>query len=320
MAAEKRILGKTGIEITPIGLGCWQFCGGGFGGMFWNSPPQDEVNNIVKIALDGGINWFDTAEMYGGGRSEKALSTALQNAGVGNGDVVIATKWRPFLRRAKNIIRTIGNRQKFLSPFDIDLYQIHLPFSFSSIEAQMNAMASLVKQGKVRSVGVSNFSVEQMKQAYKALAEHDLPLASNQVRFNLIDRSIELQGVLDAAKEMGITIIAYSPLAQGLLTGKFHNDPTLVKKLPILRKSATQRMLESSRQLVNLLEEIATSYSCTPSEVALSWVINYAGDTVTAIPGASKAEHISQNVNSMNLVLTADEMKKLDEVSRNITR
>ena len=318
MTVRKRQLGNTGIEITPIGLGCWQFCRSGFGRLYWNSPPQDEINNIIKMALDGGISWFDTAEAYGSGKSEQALSKALIKAGKSSSDVVIATKWLPVLRTAKNITRTISKRQHCLSPFEIDLYQIHFPNSFSSIEAQMNAMATLVKEGKIHAVGVSNFSAEQMRQAHTALEKHGMPLASTQVRFNLLDRMIEKQGVLDTAKELGITIIAYSPLAQGLLTGKFHKDPDLVKKLPFSRKKAAGRMLEKSQPLVTLLEEISSSYGCAPSEVALSWLINYAGDIVVAIPGASKADHIAQNVNALNLKLTDDEMKKLDEMSRDL--
>jgi aryl-alcohol dehydrogenase-like predicted oxidoreductase len=318
MTVKKRQLGNTEIEITSVGLGSWQFCGSGFGRLYWHSPPQDEINNIVKIALDGGISWFDTAEAYGSGKSEQAISTALIKEGKSNGDVVIATKWLPILRTAKNITRTINKRRHFLSPFEIDLYQIHFTGSFSSIEAQMNAMATLVKEGKIRSVGVSNFSAEQMRQAHTTLEKHGLPLASHQVRFNLLDRTIEKQGILDTAKELGITIIAYSPLAQGLLTGKFHKDPGLVKKLPFSRKRAAGRLLEKSRPLVALLEEISSSYNCTPSEVALSWVINYAGDTIVAIPGASKADHIAQNVNAMNLKLTDDEMKKLNQMSGDI--
>jgi aryl-alcohol dehydrogenase-like predicted oxidoreductase len=318
MAVNKRLLGNTEIEITPIGLGCWQFCGSGFGRLYWNSPPQDEINKIIKTALDGGINWFDTAEAYGSGRSEKALSTALLNAGKSNGEVVIGTKWLPMLRTAKSLLKTVRKRQDFLYPYHIDLYQVHFPGSFSSIESQMNAMATLVEEDKIGSVGVSNFSVDQMLQAQTALEKHGLPLASNQVRFNLLDRTIEKQGVLSAAKDLGITVIAYSPLAQGLLTGKVHKDPSLIKNLPFSRKRAAGRMLETSRPLIVLLEEISSSYGCTPSEVALSWVINYAGDTVVAIPGASKANHIAHNVNAMSLKLTDDEMRKLDEMSRGI--
>ncbi|MFC1932631.1 aldo/keto reductase [Chloroflexota bacterium] len=319
MAVEKRHLGKTEIEITPIGLGCLQFHGGGSSASIWKALPQDKVDTIIKTALEGGINWFDTAEVYGYGRSEKALSTALSNAGKVNGEVVVATKWFPFFRTAGNISRTIGDRQRYLAPFHIDLHQVHFPYSFSSVEVEMNAMAALVKAGKIRSVGVSNFKAEKMRRAHAALAKHGLPLASNQVRFNLVGRNKEKEGVLDAARELGVTIIAYSPLAQGLLTGRFHKNPELVKKLPFGRRMLTNRMMEKSRPLIKMLEDIAGSYNCTASEVALSWVINYIGDTIVAIPGASKTEHALQNVGAMNLKLTKDEMVKLDELSRMIT-
>ncbi len=179
-------------------------------------------------------------------------------------------------------------------------------------------MAALVKAGKIRSVGVSNFKAEKMRQAHTALARHGLPLASNQVRFNLVGRNKEKEGVLDAARELGVTIIAYSPLAQGLLTGKFHKNPDSIKKLPSFRRITTGRMIEKSRPLIRTLEDIAASYNCTASEVALSWVINHMGDTIVAIPGASKTEHVLLNVGAMNLKLAPDEMVKLDELSRTI--
>lgn len=320
MAIEKRHLGKTEIEITPIGLGCWQFHSGrGLSAIVWKSLPQEEVNKIINTALEGGINWFDTAEAYGQGGSEKALSTALSNAGKVNGEVVIATKWLPFFRTAGNISHTIGDRQQYLAPFKIDLYQIHLPYSFSSVESQMDAMAALAKTGKIRSVGVSNFSAKQMRRAHAALARHGLPLASNQVRFNLLARNKEKEGVLDAAKELNITIIAYSPLAQGLLTGKFHKNPELLNKLPFIRRKLVHRWFEKSRTLIKALEDIAGSHNCTASEVALSWIINYQGDSIVAIPGASKTEHMIQNIGAMTLKLSKEEMAKLDELSRMVT-
>ena len=320
MAMEKRQLGNTGIEITPIGLGCWQFGGSGrMNELVWKPLPQGDVDGIVKTSLEGGISWFDTAEAYGGGHSEAALSNALTNAGKANGDIVVATKWRPMMRRAGNITKTIGDRIRYLSPFDIDLYQVHMPYSISSVKAQMDAMAALVKEGKIRSVGVSNFSVGKMRQAHAALARHGIPLASNQVRFNLSARNKEKEGVLDTAKELDVTIIAYSPLGQGLLTGKFHKNPETVDRLPLMRRFMTRRMLEKSRNLVRYLEDVAASYNCTAAEVALSWVINYMGETIVAIPGASKPEHVRQNVNAMALKLTKDEMEKLDKLSREVT-
>ena len=314
---QKRRLGKTDLEVTPIGLGCWQFAGGGPSRVVWKSPPQEEVNNIVKATLDGGVNWFDTAESYGAGRSERALATALCKAGMEK-EAIIATKWKPFFRTANNIPKTIDTRLSCLAPCRIDLYQIHLPVAFSSIEAQMDAMAGLVKEGKVRFIGVSNFSAAQMRRAQAALAKHGLPLASNQVKFNLLNRNLEKNGVLAAAKELNISLIAWSPLAQGLLTGKFHKNPEMIKKLPFMRRMTFGRQIEKTRPLIKALEEIAAAHNCTPSEVALSWEVNFHGETIVAIPGATKLEHVRQNVGALTLKLTAEEMARLDEESRKI--
>ena len=316
---KKRRLGKSDLQVTSIGLGCWQFSGLKGSLNFWNSPSQEEVDKIVKIALEGGINWFDTAELYGRGTSERALATALCKAGMVNSDVVIATKWLPFFRTARNIPRTIGNRLECLSPCKIDLYQIHMPYAFSSIEAQMDAMAGLVKDGKIRYIGVSNFSANQMRRAHAALAKHGLPLVSNQVRYSLVNRNLEKNSVLDVARELDISLIAYSPLAQGLLTGKFHKNPELVKKLPYIRRMSLGRRVEKTRGLIKKLEDIAGSHNCSLSEVALSWVVNYHGDVILAIPGATKTEQVYQNIGALTLKLTPEELAGLDKESRLIS-
>lgn len=318
---EKRHLGKTDLQVTPIGLGCWQFAGGkGFlSRSWWNSPPQEEVDKIVRIALEGGINWFDTAELYGHGSSERALATALCKAGSVNSDVVIATKWAPLFRTANNIPLTIDKRVECLSPCKIDLYQIHHPHAFSSVEAQMDAMAGLVKEGKIRYIGVSNFSAMQMRRAHAALANHGLLLASNQVRFNLVNRNPEKNGVLDAAKELNISLIAYSPLAQGLLTGKFHKNPELITKLPFMRRMLLGRRVERTRNLIEKLDDIASSRNCSLSEVALSWAVNYHGDTILAVPGATRIEHVHQNIGALTSKITPEEMASLDKESRLIS-
>jgi aryl-alcohol dehydrogenase-like predicted oxidoreductase len=313
---KKRRLGQTDIRITPIGLGVMQFSGRGIFRFMFPKLPAETMNSIVQAALDGGINWFDTAEVYGKGYSEQALANALKTAGQADGDVIVATKWFPFFRTARNILRTISNRQRNLDGFTIDLYQIHLPYSFSSPEAEMNAMAELVKTGKIRSVGVSNFSAGQMRRAHVALAKHGLPLASNQVHYSLINRGIESNGILDAAKELGITIIAWSPLESGLLTGKFHKDPNTLRKRPVARRLRLRRRLEKSRSLIVDLEEIAAAHGLTPAQVALNWLVNFHGDTVVAIPGASKVYHAQQNAGAMNFSLSEEEMARIDGLSR----
>ncbi len=312
-----RKLGRTDIEITPIGLGVMQFAGGhAVQRVMFPEMDQQSMDDIVKAALDGGINWFDTAEFYGFGRSEQGLANALQAAGKADEDVLVATKWNPLLRPARNIRRTIGKRQHFLDPYTIDLYQVHFPMPLSSAEAQMNAMADLVEAGKIRSVGVSNFDAERMRQAHAALAKRGLPLASNQVQYHLLHRQIETDGIMDAAKDLGITIIAWSPLGSGLLTGKFHKDPEVLKKTPVARRAMLGRQVESSRGLIAALDEIADAHQVTTAQVALNWLVNYHGDTVVAIPGASKVHHAEESAGAMGFSLTDGEMARIDELSR----
>jgi aryl-alcohol dehydrogenase-like predicted oxidoreductase len=317
MAMQRRSLGKTEIEVTPIGLGVMQFAGGkGIFRMMFNDLSQGKMNAIVKAALDGGINWFDTAELYGRGRSERGLANGLKDAGVKDDEVVVATKWSPMLRTAGNIPRTIGQRIKYLGGYSIDLFMVHQPWGFSSPEAEMNAMADLLLAGKIRSVGVSNFNAEQMRRAHDALEKRGIPLAVNQMQYSLLHRNIETDGVLDVAKELGVTIVAWSPLAQGILSGRFHKDPARLKNTPFARRMMMRRELERTQPLIAVLEDISMNYDATPAQVALNWLIHFQGDRVVAIPGASKVEQAEQSAAAMNFVLSGEDMDRLDEVSR----
>jgi aryl-alcohol dehydrogenase-like predicted oxidoreductase len=317
---EKRRLGKTDIEITPIGLGCWQFSQkANLVGRTWDSIGIEAITSVVDTALKGGINWFDTAELYGGGRSEENLAAALGKLGVKPASVVIATKWWPLFRRAASIGSTIGTRLSKLNPYPIDLYQVHQPFSFSSVPAQMREMAKVLHAGKIRSVGVSNFNVARMEAAHGALAAEGIVLASNQMRFNLLDRSIEGSGVLASAKKLGITIIAYSPLAQGVLTGRFHEDPASLQKLSRMRRmgsTLTPAGLKRSEPLVNELRLIARAHGVSPGQVALSWTVSFHGNSVVAIPGATKPGQAEQSAGSMAVRLSDKELARIDELSR----
>jgi aryl-alcohol dehydrogenase-like predicted oxidoreductase len=313
-----RPLGRTGMMITPIGLGCWQFSKrNNLAGKFWPSLEDELINRIVSLSLDGEINWFDTAEMYGNGTSEMALSKALQSAGKKSGEIFIATKWSPIFRFASSILKTIDARIQSLSPYPIDLHQVHNPWGFSGVKSEMNAMAELVKRKLVRFIGVSNFSARQMEDAWETLDKKGIPLASNQVRYSLLDRRIESNGVMDLAKKLGIEIIAYSPLAQGLVTGKFHDNPELLQNSGI-RKYMPQfkpEGLSKSQPVVMLVKELALKYQATPSQVALNWLIHFHGDTVVAIPGATKESHARENTCTLSFRLSDEDMDKLDRVS-----
>jgi aryl-alcohol dehydrogenase-like predicted oxidoreductase len=313
----KRALGKTKLMVTPIGLGMMEFAGGG--GLLGAAFPviaQEEKNAAVKTGLDGGINWFDTAELYGSGVSEDALAKALKAAGKQDQDVIVATKWWPLLRTASNIARTIDDRIRFLNGYTIGLYMIHQPFGLSSKEAEMEAMADLVDAGKIRSVGVSNFNPDQMRRAHKALQKRGLPLAVNQVEYSLLDRSIETNGILETAKELGVTIIAYTPLASGLLSGKYHKNPNLLQKKGFIRRTLFQRRIEKSRVLVTALEEIGAKHNATPAQAALNWLIHFQGELVVTIPGVTNASQAQDNAGAMKFKLSSDELSQLDELSR----
>jgi aryl-alcohol dehydrogenase-like predicted oxidoreductase len=315
-------LGKTDIKISPIGLGCWQFSGGkGISGRYWKKLEPDDVREIIHVSLAQGINWFDTAEVYGWGRSEQALAAGLRELKVKPGDVVVATKWFPLFRRAGSILSTFARRNEALDGYPIDLYQIHFPGSFSGIPVQISAMADLLEQHKIRAVGVSNFNAKQMRAAHKVLAARGMFLSSNQMRYSLLDRGIERNGVLDTARELGITIIAYSPLAQGLLSGKFHEHPEEIKSRPGPRKFLRRfkrKSLEKTRPVIELLRTIAEKHKVTPAQVALAWIITRHGDSVVAIPGATKPAHAQSNAKALSIHLTKDEIEQIDNVSAGI--
>lgn len=316
--APLRALGKSDLMVTPIGLGCWQFSKQqNMAGKIWPELDDDLIIRIVKTSLEGGINWFDTAEIYGNGASEKALAKALTANGMKPGDIMVATKWWPMFRTASNIAKTIDLRMDALAPFPIDLYQVHQPWGFSNEKAEMKAMAKLVEAHKIRYVGVSNFSAKQMRSAWEALQKKGIPLVSNQVRYNLLDRKIESNGIMETAKELGISIIAYSPLAQGMVTGKFHKNPELLKNIGMRKYTAAFKPsgIEKSRALVNTVGELADKYGVSTSRIALNWLISFHGETVVAIPGATKESHAKENTGAMDFSLTAEDMALLDQQS-----
>ena len=313
-----RSLGRTSMIVTPIGLGCWQFSKQkNMAGKFWPTLEDDLIGKVISLSLEGGINWFDTAEIYGNGESERALSKALQAAGKKPGEVFIATKWWPMFRFASNIAKTIDQRINALSPYPIDLYQVHQPWGFSNARSEMAALAELLERKLIKNIGVSNFSAKQMENAWETLDRKGIPLASNQVQYNLLNRKIESNGVMETAKKLGISIIAYSPLAQGLVTGKFHDNPELLKNIGFRKYNSQFKPdgLEKSRPIVMFIKELALKYKVTSSQIALNWLINYHGNAVFAIPGATKEIHVKENTGAMSFRLSDEDMVRLDKES-----
>lgn len=314
-----RKLGNTGIAISALGLGTWQFSNGGnFIGGYWDALPAERMRDIVAAALDSGINWFDTAQAYGNGTSERNLACALLDAGRQPGDALVATKWWPVLKTANHLRATIDERIACLQPFAVDLHQVHQPLSLSSVEKQMHTMADLLEAGKIRSIGVSNFTAKAMAKADDVLRARGHALAANQVRYNLLARQIERNGILQEAKARGITIIAWSPLEQGMLTGRFHRDPASMAKLPWMRRQALafqKSRLVKSLPLIETLEHVAATHNASVSQVALAWLVHSHGDTVVAIPGASSVTQVQQNAGALHLRLSDAERNAIDEAA-----
>lgn len=308
-------------NLSQIGLGTWQFSmGKGEIGSFWPKLGQQVVTDIVKTSLDSGVNWFDTAEKYGDGESERVLTGALKSLGIQPEEVIIADKWWPKKRKAKSLVDTIDERLEALNGFPIGLYQIHWPESESSLYSEMKHLAKLVKLGKVQSVGLCNYNWRQVWLAHKFLSMRGVKLASVQVRYNLAYRSIEGNNLLKLAEDLDFKIIAWSPLESGLLTGKFHDDEQLLGSIAVQRNAMygfSKGALERTRSLVTELKNIAATHGVEASQVALAWIRQQHKGRVLTIPGASSPVQAKLNADSMNLCLSSDELSLIDEQSMN---
>lgn len=320
-----RQLGGTEIKVTPVSVGTISWSAGAFNIAGWayrSHRSQDGVNEIVELALRSGINWFDTAEMYG--RVDGMLATALREARHklkdGFGDVVIATKWKPFCRTAKSIERGINRQLRELNlPI---LHQIHWPMgSFSGLDKQLREFARLHNDKVIAGVGVSNFSADQMRLAYDVLGECGVSLASNQIRASLLHREHETNGVLETAELLGVSLLGYYPLESGLLTGRFHRDSESISDIPRLRRIANKishKNLDDNKpltDLINLLGEIGAEHKRSEAQVAVAWLINRYGNTMFAIPGASSPWHARESAEAMRLQLTDEEVHRLNKAS-----
>ncbi len=305
---EYEFLGKSDLKVTKIGLGTWQF-GSEFWGWGKDFGEQDAVETI-RISLEKGINWIDTAEVYGNGFSEELIGKIL---GKKRKDVIIATKVSGSYAKYQDVIAACEGSLKRLRTNYIDLYQFHWPNLEVPIEETMRAMEELVNQGKVRYIGVSNFPVPLVKEAQKALEKSFI--VSNQVKYNLISREIDKE-ILPYCLSSNISIIAYSPIAQGLLTGKYtHNkkpDNSLRKDNPFFKEPNYSQIIK----FVELLTDLAGKIGKKPTQVALRWLIEKKG--IVAIPGAKNKKQAEENANAMGWKLDEEILKKLDEESRKI--
>lgn len=311
--AERIPLGDSDVQISPLGIGTWAWGDR----LFWSygtTHTDEDIRQAFEASLAQGVCFFDTAEAYGRGRSEQLLGELLSAT---EHEVVTATKFMPYpwrLRRVSLVDALRASLDRLGLP-QVDLYQVHWPFPPISIETWMEGMSDALEAGLIRAVGVSNYNVSQMRRAYSALQRWGLKLASNQVEFSLLQRKPERDGLLAACRELAVTPIAYSPLGQGLLTGKYGPD----KRPPGLgRRRFTRTRLAAVQPLVARLREIGRAHDGkTPAQVALNWVM-YKG--AAPIPGAKNAHQAEQNAQALGWQLNSDEVAALDELSKEISK
>lgn len=305
-------LGKAGPTVPPLGIGTWAWGDKLFWG-YGNQYGPADVEAAFAVCLEQGITFFDTAEVYGLGESERLLGKFSQSASL---PVQIATKYGPLPWRfsAQAVKDALVESLKRLQMEQITLYQVHWPFNFFMAETTLfEALAEAVQQGQIQAVGVSNYSAAQMRKSAEILAKFDIPLAVNQVRYSLVTRQIESQGILEAAQQLGTTILAYSPLAQGLLTGKYTPDHS-----PQGARSGDARFsrqgLAKIEPVMALLGQYAATYDRTPAQIALNWLMAQPG--VIPIPGAKTASQAQENAGAVGWSLTEKDVAQLEQVSR----
>lgn len=309
MNETRTTLGKTEVQIPWMGIGTWQWGDKmmwGYGGGGYN---DGDIRQAFDAAVAGGVRFFDTAEVYGLGRSETFLGQFLRESGV---EATVATKFFPFPWRLtrRQLLTALRKSLQRLGLARVDLYQVHWPMPTAPIERWANALADAVEAGLTRAVGVSNYSAEQLGRAHNVLAARGVPLASNQIEYSLLHREPERNGQLQAARDLGITIIAYSPLAKGVLTGKY--TPESPPPGPRGRMYNPE-YLAKVQPLIQRLREAGEAHGGkTPAQVALNWTI--CKGTVP-IPGAKNARHVESNLGALGWRLTADEVAALDEAS-----
>lgn len=305
------------LDGVELGIGTWAW-GDRLVWGYGNQYSANDIEETFHAAIENGIRFFDTAEVYGQGKSEKFIGQLLPSV---TEKVVVGTKIMPFpWRLSKDALRkTLAASLKRLGLKKVDLYQMHFPMPPVSVERWMQQMAEVYEEGLISAVGVSNYNLEQTKRSVDALQKRGIPLASNQVEYHLLERRIEKNGLMDFCKANGISIIAYSPLAMGILSGKYTPDNP-----PKGTRSAhyNRVLLEAIQPLIKLMKGIGLDHDGkTASQVALNWVISKG---TIAIPGAKNISQIEQNAGAIGWHLSEEEIRKLDEssdtVNKNISR
>jgi len=295
------------LHAIEIGLGAWQW-GDRLVWGYGQTHTDKEIRESFDVSLSLGVRFIDTAEIYGSGYSERLLGKFLKET---EQPVLVATKFFPWpWKITKGFIpRALKGSLERIGVEAVDLYQIHWPSVTMSPETMMEGMVECVKRGMTRTVGVSNFGEKHLIRAYTTLARHGIPLASNQVHYSLLNREVEKNGTLARCKELGIRLIAYSPLEKGLLTGKY----SLENPPPGLRGSQSSELLKKLPPVMKLITDIGLDHgNKTAAQVALNWLICKGA---LPIPGAKNSKQAENNAGGAGWRLTEEEVIKLDEAT-----
>lgn len=312
--AEKMELGKSGVQVSTLGIGTWAWGDGlywGYGGSYGEA----DLKQAFDETLADGIDFFDTAEVYGFGKSEKFIGTFRKASPLGQ-TARIATKFFPVPWRLTSgqVVSALRGSLKRLQIETVDLYQVHWHSPLISVETVMDGMAEAVRKNMTRAVGVSNYNVEQVRRAHARLAAHGIPLASNQIEYNLLQRGPDFGGMMKTCRELGVTVIAYSPLKYGVLTGKY----SATKPLPGARGGQFGPVyLNQVEPLLAALREIAAKNGKTVPQTAVNWVMQRGA---LPIPGAKNLRQARENAGALGWALSAEDMATLTTLSDKISK
>jgi aryl-alcohol dehydrogenase-like predicted oxidoreductase len=293
-------------ELGELGIGTWEWGDRALWG-YGSEYGESEVRGAFEAAVAAGIRLFDTAEIYGRGESERLLGRFVRDSGA---SVALATKFFPYPGRLfvrGSLLSALRSSLDRLGLDHIELYQIHWPLPLANT-VWADELASAVESGLTRQVGVSNFGARKLSKMHAALLRRGVRLSTNQIQYSLLHRDPERDGLLAACQELGVQVIAYSPLAQGLLGGRYSPDhpPALRRRVQAGAK------LQRAWRVLPTLHQIADTHDRTPAQVALNWLI--CNGTIP-IPGAKSGEQARQNAAAIGWRLSPDEVEQLDHVS-----
>ena len=294
-------LGRTNIKISKIGIGTWQWGTKSWG--YGKNYTFEDLEEAFKLAFENGINFIDTAEMYGGGKSEEIIGRLVKGI---REDLVIASKVWPTHITYKGVKKAFERSSQRLKTSYIDLYYVHFPNPLIPMKSTAKAFKELHEQGKIRAIGVSNFNLKKMIKFDKLV---DGKLSANQVKYSLLKREPE-KTLLPYCKQNNITLVAYSPLDQGAITGKY-NEKNLPKDIwRRINPVFTSKNMKKIRPLIELLLEIAENHSAKPVNIALRYIIEKG-----AVPlvGVKKRSHVEDIIKTLEINLKQSDIERIDQ-------